>query len=197
MIKCSNEGCRRYLLPWSEKGHLASCRYTEVECFLCEIPISLDSLIEHIKTDCDTEWLDRDDNATSGSASMVMHQFNSGNQSAIKLPDTKANVTIVSQKIVLMLKWDDDFGYHVVLIDSEQSNARLDVDFTVRPNSHSIIHSRMSLTGANTLAEVESLQKHAYLPVDVEEISIQRNAIDEYEVTDGVSQFISNWVNET
>jgi hypothetical protein len=96
MIRCSNKGCRKYLLPWSEVAHLADCRYTEVECFLCESPISLDSLIEHIKTECDTEWLDRDDNSTSGSASMVMQQFDSGNQFAIKLPDTKANVTVIS-----------------------------------------------------------------------------------------------------
>jgi hypothetical protein len=134
--------------------------------------------------------MDREDNATSGSASMVMHQFDSGNQFAIKLPDTKANVTIVSQKIVLMLKWDDDFGYLVVLIDCEQNRTRMDVEFTVKPNSYSVIHSRMSLAGANTLAEVESLKNHASLPLDVEEITIKRNVIDEHEATHGVSQFL-------
>jgi hypothetical protein len=91
-----------------------------------------------------------------------------------------------------MLKWEDDIGYHIAMIDSEQNSARMDVNYTLRPNSHSVIHSRMLLLGANTLAEVECLEKHASLPIDVQEISISRNATDEDEMTDGVSQFIRN-----
>jgi hypothetical protein len=65
--------------------------------------------MEHIKTECDTEWLENDGNATGGNASiMVMHQVGSGNHYVIKLLDTKANVTFISNKMVLMLKWEDD-----------------------------------------------------------------------------------------
>ncbi len=134
MVSCSNEKCQKDLLPWSKETHLVVCKHTKGICFLCDSNnISLDSLIEHVKTDCDTEWLERDDNATSGSSSMVMHQLDSGNQTTFKLPETKANVTIITQQMVLMLKWEDDFGYHVSLIDTEQDNSRMNVSFTLKP----------------------------------------------------------------
>jgi hypothetical protein len=79
-----------------------------------------------------------------------------------------------------MLKWDDDVGYHVALIDCEQNSARMDVHFTLKPNSHSIIHSRMSLTSANTLGEIKSFENYAHLPLDVDEIVLMRNTNDEY-----------------
>jgi hypothetical protein len=179
MITCSNETCKKRLLPWSQEKHLAVCKHTEVECFLSDSRISLDSLIEHIKTECDIEWLERDGDATSGSVAMVMHQLDSGNLFTIKLPDTKANVTIISQQLVLLLKWNDDVGYHIALVESEQNSARMDAHFRIKPNPHSSIHSRMSLIGANTLAEVESFEKHASLPIDVQEIFINRNAAHE------------------
>jgi hypothetical protein len=89
MIQCSNEGCKKYLLPWSEESHLAVCKHTEVNCFLCDSSVSLNSLIEHIKIDCDTEWIETDGNTTSGSAAMVRHQLDSANRFAIKLPLTR------------------------------------------------------------------------------------------------------------
>ncbi len=189
MIRCSNAECKKQLLPWSQESHLAVCKHTEVECFLCESPVSIDCLIEHIKSDCDTEWLERNDNSTSGSASMVVHQMNS---STIKLPDTKANVSIILQQLVLMLKWDDNVGYHIALIDCEQNSSGTELRYTLKPNSHSVTHSKVSLLGLNTLTEVDSLEKHAYLPKDVQEISIVRHNENDYETTDGFSRFISN-----
>jgi hypothetical protein len=57
MIRCRNENCKKLLLPWSQESHLAVCKHTEVECFLCDSLLSLDTLIEHIKAECDKEWL--------------------------------------------------------------------------------------------------------------------------------------------
>jgi hypothetical protein len=192
MIPCSNEKCKQHLLPWSQESHLAVCKHTEGECFLCDSPISLDSLIEHIKTECDTEWLEKDNETTAGSALMVTHQFHSANRFAIKLPDTKANVSIISQQMVLMMKWDDNVGYYVSLIDSAQNHSRMEIYYTLKPNSHCITYSRVSMLGANTIAEVESLDKLAHLPLDVQEISFTANNVGEYEVTEEVGRVISN-----
>jgi hypothetical protein len=148
--------------------------------------------VEHIKTECDTEWLENDGNATGGNASLVMHQVGSGNHYVIKLPDTKANVSLISNKIVLMLKWEDDVGYHVALIDCEQDSSKMDVHYMLKPNSHSIIHSRMSLTSANTLQEVKSIECYAHLPLEVEEIIVKRNDNNEIGGNTGVNRFISN-----
>ena len=142
MTRCRNEECKKQLLPWSQESHLAVCKHTQVECFLCESPVSTHSLIEHIKTYCDTEWLERDANSTSGGASMVEHQMNS---SKIKMPDTKANVSIILQQLVLMLKWDDNVGYHIALIDCAQNSSEMEITFTLKPNPHSVSHSRVSL----------------------------------------------------
>ena len=120
---------------------------------------------------------------------MVVHQLNS---STIKLPDTKANVSIILQQLVLMLKWDDNVGYHIALIDCEQNSSGTELRYTLKPNSHSVAHSRVSLLGLNTLTEIDSLEKHAQLPKDVQEISIIRNNENDYETTDGFSRFISN-----
>jgi hypothetical protein len=179
------------LLPWSQESHLAVCKHTEVECSLCESSVSTDSLIEHIKTDCDTEWLERDANSTSGGASTVEHQMNS---STIKLPNAKANASIILQQLVLMLKWDDNVGYHIALIDCGQNSSELEITYTLKPNPHSVSHSRVSLIGLNSLTQVESIDKHAHLPKDVQEITCARSNDNEYEVTDGLSRFISNLV---
>ena len=50
----------------------------------------------------------------------------------------------------------------------------------------------MSLTSANTLGEVHSFEKYAYLPLDVEEIIVRKNAHSEYGGNTGVNRFISN-----
>ncbi len=192
MIPCSNYKCNKLLLPWSEESHFNDCKYTETNCFLCDSLVSLASLMEHIKTECDTEWLENDGNATSGNASLVMHQVGSGNHNVIKMPDTKANVSLISNKIVLMLKWEDDVGYHVALIDCEQDSSKTDIHYMLKPNSHSIIHSRMSLTSANTLQEVKSIECYAHLLLEVEEIIVRKNAHSEYGGNTGVNRFISN-----
>jgi hypothetical protein len=106
---------------------------------------------------------------------------------AIKLPDTKANVTLISNKMVLIMKCEDDVGYHVALIDCEQNSSKIDILFTLKPNSHSTIHSKMSLTGANTMGEVNSFENYAHLPFDFDEI-ILRNANDEIGGNTGVNR---------
>jgi len=189
MISCRNEECKKQLLPWSQESHLAVCKHTQVECFLCEAPVSTDSLIEHIKGDCYTEWLERDDNSTSASASMVVHQMNS---STIRFPDTKTNASIILQQLVLMLKWDDNVGYHIALIDCAQNSSELEIKYTLKSNPHSVSQSRVSLIGLDSLTQIESIDKHAHLPKDVQEITCTRNNDNEYEATDGFGRFISN-----
>jgi hypothetical protein len=107
---------------------------------------------------------------------MVMRQLYSENQSTIKLPDTKANVSIILQQTVLMLKFDDNIGYHVALIDCGQTSARLELKYTLKPNSHSVTHFILSLLGVNTLRELDSFEKHAHLSLDVQEISLANEA---------------------
>ncbi len=182
MIPCRNEECEKLLLPWSQEGHRATCKFTEEKCFLCECPVSLSSIIEHIKTECDPEWLEKDDNATSGNATMVLHQLDSGNQFTIKLPDTKAIFCIILHQMVLMLRWVDDVGYYVALVDCEQSSSRMEINYMLKPNSNCTVHSTMSLISVNSLQDIESLEKLAYLPVDIQEIAFTRYNINEYEV---------------
>ncbi len=122
---------------------------------------------------------------------MVEHQMNS---SAIKLPDTKANVSIILQTLVLMLKWDGNMGYHIAFIDCGQNSSELEMTYTLKPNPHSVSHSRVSLIGLDSLAQIESIDKHAQLPKDVQEITCARNNDNEYQVTDGFSRFISNLI---
>jgi hypothetical protein len=184
MIPCSNEKCNKLLLPWSEESHHTVCKYTETNCFLCDSLVSLATLMEHIRTECDTEWLENDGNATSGNASLVIHQVGTGNHSLIKLPDTKGNVTFISSKMVLMLKWEDDVGYYLALIDCEQNSSKMDVHFTLKPNPHSIIHSKCHLQ------EINSFENYAHLPLDVDEV-ILRNA-NEIGGNTFVNRFISN-----
>ena len=104
MVSCSNQNCDKKVLPWSKESHLAICKYTKVNCFLCDKLVSLDSFIEHLKTDCDTEWFEKTDETIAGSATMVMNQLDSDNQYNIKLPDTKANVSFIIQEVLHMLK---------------------------------------------------------------------------------------------
>ena len=122
---------------------------------------------------------------------MVMNQLGSGSQVAIKLPDTKANVCIVTEQVVLMLKWDDDIAYHIALIDCAQNHTKIEIKYSLRPNSHSSIQSRVTLISVNSLSEIESLKKLAYLRLDVQEISITRND-GEHDELDGASRFIGN-----
>jgi hypothetical protein len=95
-----------------------------------------------------------------------------------------------------MLKWEDDVGYHVVLIDCEQNSARMDVHFTLKPNSQSMILSSMSLTSANTLGEINSFGQYAHLPLDVQEIVLRRNTNDGDGGNSGGNRFISNLLVE-
>ena len=102
------------------------------------------------------------------------------------------HMRVLSVDWVLMLKWEDDVGYHVALIDCEQDSSKTDIHYMLKPNSHSIIHSRMSLTSANTLQEVKSIECYAHLPLEVEEIIVRKNAHSEYGGNTGVNRFISN-----
>jgi hypothetical protein len=110
----------------------------------------------------------------------------------IKLPDTKANVSIILKQLVLMLKWDDNVGYHIALIDCGQNSSELEIRYTLKPNPQSVSQSRVSLIGLDSLSQVESIDKHAHLPKDVQEITCTHNNDDEYEATDGFGRFISN-----
>jgi hypothetical protein len=102
----------------------------------------------------------------------------------------------LSNRMVLMLKWEDDVGYHVALIDCEQNSARMDVHFTLKPNSHSMIHSSMSLTSANALGEIKSFGQYAHLPFDVQEIVLRRNTNDGDGGDTVGNRFISNLLVE-
>ena len=101
---------------------------------------------------------------------MVLDQLDSGNQFIIKLPDTKANVCIILHQMVLMLRWVDDVGYYVELVDCEQSSSRMEINYMLKPNSNSMIHSTMSLISVNSLQDIKSLERCAYLPVHIQEI---------------------------
>jgi hypothetical protein len=91
-----------------------------------------------------------------------------------------------------MLKWDDNVGYHIALIDCAQNSTEMEITYTLKPNPHSVSHSRMSLIGLDSLKQVDSIDKHAHLPKDVQEITCARNNDGEYGATDGFSRFISN-----
>jgi hypothetical protein len=59
LVPCENAPCERRLLPWSVDDHRQSCRHTEAYCFLCSREVSLDTMMEHIKTKCGAEWFER------------------------------------------------------------------------------------------------------------------------------------------
>jgi hypothetical protein len=76
----------------------------------------------------------------------------------------------------LLLPWTEERYVNILMIYCEQDSSKMDILFTLKPNSRSIIHSKMSLTNDNTLGDVHSIENHVHLPLEVEEINVGRNA---------------------
>jgi len=191
IISCSNDSCDKKLLPWSVDSHAAVCRNALFDCFLCDSPVSLASLEEHIKTGCcDTEWLEINDDRTDGTSTMVVNNLLFSDNISVTLPETIGNVFIISGHLVLMLKWDDDVGYYVTLVDCEQDGNTIDIHFKQTPNSNTSIKSSILLTAANTLSEIELFDMLSIIPRDIKEITLQLEK--EPEEIDGFSRFMSN-----
>lgn len=58
MVKCSHDGCPKYLFKWAKDEHEPECAYIETECEYCNLSISMKSIAEHVKSKCNLEWLE-------------------------------------------------------------------------------------------------------------------------------------------
>ena len=118
MSNCTNFGCSEKLFPWLIDRHIEKCPYTKSKCFYCEDLISLNSIVDHIKSDgcndtnyvqfteagADINYVQFTETGADGNATLVVEALNSSDVIYETFPVDSDSMCLIYEDQIIMLK---------------------------------------------------------------------------------------------
>lgn len=100
MIQCEHQDCPRLLLKWAREEHEENCLYKMSKCLCCDEHISIRTMANHFKTECNAYWIDG-----GKSCSPAIKQLYSKSDKGYKVDviDIKKSFVVICGQIVTVL----------------------------------------------------------------------------------------------
>ena len=158
--------CNQQHLKWNIKSHLESCEYRPFNCFLCSLVIPQDTLLNHITSACNIQWIKQTSIDTSGSLGLLPHISNTPKGLSINLKDINQHFAIILETTMILFKRDTT--WMVILVDANESSIKIKYN-----NTKQIIHSSKSIINPITTSlplttsTIQVYKKNALSSIDI------------------------------
>ena len=153
-------------IKWNIKSHLESCEYRPFNCFLCSLVIPQDTLLKHITSTCNIQWIKRTSIDTSGSLGLLPHISNTSKGLSINLQDINQHFAIILETTMILFKRDTT--WNIIVVDTNESIIKIKYN-----NIKQIIHSSKSIINPNTTSlplstpTIQVYKKNAISSIDI------------------------------
>jgi hypothetical protein len=122
---CGHSKCNKRVFKWSAEQHSKNCYYQPAKCFICLV--ELNELKNHLRLECETEWLEYCEQETSSSLDFLSFWKQTNDGFCINLKDLCRNFVLV--EMFLLFKQNADENWSSGLINLKKHSV-IDVHFS-------------------------------------------------------------------